>query len=166
MRPRAWSTDDGFSLIEATMASLIVVLLFAGFGKSMSVAFSGSHDNAVAQEATALAVEQLEFVRSLEWDEVALAEDPGAAPMVDAGAGTLRGTEAGLAADELIFVDDGGLVQPLLTEIVDGTPFSIHQIVSTASDDLRRVVVLVSWEIDGVVSSYLTSTLVSEASTR
>lgn len=160
------SRDDGFSLIEAVMASFIVVLLFAGFGKSMSVAFSGSHDNAVAQEATALAVEQVEFVRELGWDDIAMPYVPDSAPLVDSLTSTLLADEAGIAADEPLHVWSAGLVYPEATESVDGSSYTIHRYVSEADGGLRRIVVLVTWEVEGVVSSYRTSTLISEVSTR
>lgn len=160
------SHDDGFSLIEAVMASFVVVLLFAGFGKSMSAAFSGSHDNAAAQEATALAVEQMEYVRSLQWDEIAMPYAPEAAPMVDGETGRLRADEANIAEDEDLYVDENGLVHPESTETVDRTAYTIRRYVSSTDGGLRRVIVLISWEVEGVVSTYRTSTLVSEVSTR
>lgn len=160
------SRDDGFSLVEAVMASFIVVLLFAGFGKSMSAAFDGSHDNAVAQEATALAVEQTEFVRSLEWAEIALPYAPEQAPMVDNETGRVRANEANLDEDEDLYVDSNGLVYPYTTEVVDGTAYTVRSYVTQAGGGLRRLIVLVTWEVDGVVSTYKTSTLVSEVSTR
>lgn len=158
--------DEGFSLVEAVMASFIVVLLFAGFGKSMSVAFSGSHDNAVAQEATALAVEQLEFVRSLAWDEIGMSFVPQSAPLIDATSGIILAAEANLDEDEPLYVREDGLVYPEATETVDGTAYTVRRYVSTTSSGLRRVVVLVTWEVDGVVSSYRASTMISEVSTR
>lgn len=160
------SRDDGFSLVEAVMASFVVVLLFAGFGKTMSVAFDGSADNAAAQEATALAVEQTEFVRSLEWDEIALPYAPEQAPMVDDESGRVRADEANLDQDEDLYVDPNGLVYPYTTETVDRVAYTVRSYVTSADGGLRRLIVLVTWEVDGVVSTYKTSTLISEVSTR
>lgn len=158
--------DDGFSLIEAVMASFVVVLLFAGFGKSMSAAFEGSHDNAAAQEATALAVEQMEYVRSLAWHEIAMPYAPESAPMVDSATERLVAAEANIAEDEDLHIDSAGLVHPKSIEIVDGTGYTVRRYVSLAGGELRRVIVLISWEVEGVVNTYRTSTLISEVSTR
>ncbi len=160
------SRDDGFSIIEAIMASFVVVLLFAGFGKSMGAAFAGSRENVVAQEATALAVEQLEFIRSFEWDEIAMPHLVSGVPYIDAQASVLLGDEVGLSEDEPLRVNPQGLVYPESIEIVDGTAYAVYRYVTDTSDGLRRVVILITWEVEGVVSSHRTSTLVSEVSTR
>lgn len=158
--------EDGFSLIEAVMASFVLVLLFAGFGKSMGTSYSGSRDNAAAQEATAVAVEQIEFVRSLGWADIAMPYVPESDPMVDSTNGMLLADEADIEQDEPLHVDTGGLVHPEDIETVDGVSYTIRRYVSVTPDGLRRIIALVTWEVEGVVTSYRTSTLVSEVSTR
>lgn len=149
------------------MASFIVVILFAGFGRSMGTAYLGSKENAAAQEATALGVEQLEFARSLDWARIAMSGVAEDAPLIDAGQRVLLGEEAGLDADESLIVDSAdGLIAPVGTETVDGVAYTVWSYVSEDPNGLRRVLILIEWAANGSVSSHRTSTLISEASTR
>jgi len=174
MRPRTshgllgmLGATDGFSLIEAVVASFIVVLVFAGFGKGLGVAYLGSKDNAAAQEATAIGVEQLEFARSLDFDHIAMSSMVHDAPLIDPDRGVLVGGEAGLDRDEDLIVDPvGGLLGPTEIQTVDGVIYSIWRYVTDASQGLRRVLVLVEWDGGADAASHRTSTLISEAGTR
>lgn len=163
---RVTPRDDGFSLVEAIVATFVVIVLFAGFGRAMGTAFSGSMGNRAAQEATAVAVTQLEFVRSLAWSEIGMTHVPTGMPMVDRETYQLLADEADLDADEQLVVGGTGLIAPMTVESVDGTSYRVWTIVSQAGTGLRRVVVLVTWEVDGGFSDYRTSTLVAEAATR
>lgn len=161
------SHDAGFTLIESVVAASILIVLFVGFGSTLGGAYSGSRDNDVAQEATALGVEQLEFARSLAWDEIAMTSVASGAPAVDETAGVLIASEAGLAQDEALFVDEAnGRIAPLEIETVDQQSYKIWRYVTEAEGGLRRVVVVVEWTLDGVVSHHRNSTLISEAATR
>lgn len=157
--------DSGFTLIEAAVAASILIMLVAGFGYTLGGAFNGSHDNVVAQEATALAVEQIEYARSLPWDGVAMTSLATGAPM-DQTQGILLADEADLDEDESLVVDEDGRVSPTEVETIDGQSFTIWRYVSDAGGGIRRYLVIVEWSIDGVVSHHRNSTLISEASTR
>jgi hypothetical protein len=167
MRMRSVSGQgDGFTLVEAIMASFVVVILFAGFGRTMGAAFKGSVTNAHTQEATAIAVEQLEFARSLEWQFVAMSSVDESAPMVNGETGRLSAEPNHLESEEEFFVDEDGLIVPYNTETVDGTSYTIWSYVTHVDDGLRRLVYLIQWEVEGDVSTYQTATLISEVSTR
>jgi len=164
---RRYAADGGFSLVEAIVASFIVVVLFAGFGRSLGTAYLGSKDNAAAQEATAIGVEQLEFARSLDWFHIAMSAVDAEAPLIDDTLGVLLASETGLDADEPLVVDpEDGLIEPTGSETVDGVNYSVWRFVSDAPDGLRRVVVLIEWQAQGAVSRHRTSTLIAEAATR
>ena len=158
--------DAGFTLLEAVVATFVVILLFAGFGRAMGASFGGAMGNRAAQEATAVAVSHLEFARSLAWDEIAMPHVPTGTPMVDRATYHLVGAEADLPTDEALVVDGGGLLAPMAVESVDGTSYTVWTIVSSVGPGLRRVVVLVVWEVEGAVTNYRTSTLIAEAATR
>jgi type II secretory pathway pseudopilin PulG len=160
------SQDSGFTIIEAIVASSILIVIFAGFGTTLGGAFNGARDNNVAQEATAVAVEQIEYARSLTWDGVAMTALASGAPAMDETQGVLLATEADLAANELLVVDADGRISPKEIETIDGQDFTIWRYVSDAGGGIRRFLVIVEWHLDGVVSSHRNSTLISEASTR
>lgn len=158
--------DLGFTLIEAVVATFVVILLFTGFGRAMGAAFDGSAENAAAQEATAIAVEQMEFVRSLTWPEIAMTHVPTGIPMVNRETSQLLAAEADLDGDELLVVEGSGLVAPMTIEAVDMTSYTVWSYVSEAGGGLRRLMILVTWDVEGAVTTYRTSTLISEVSTR
>lgn len=160
------SHDSGFSIIEAMVAASILLVIFAGFGTTLGGAFNGSRDNDVAQEATALAVEQIEYARSLAWDGVAMTSLASGAPAMDQSQGTLLADEADLEKDESLVVDEDGRISPTEVETIDGQSFTIWRYVSDAGGDIRRYLVIIEWHLDGVVSYHRNSTLISEASTR
>lgn len=160
------SHDSGFSIIEALVAASILLVIFAGFGTTLGGAFNGAHDNDVAQEATALAVEQIEYARSLTWDGVAMTALAPGAPAMDQTQGILLAEEADLEADESLIVDEDGWISPNEIETIDGQSFTIWRYVSDAGGGIRRFLVIIEWNLDGVVSYHRNSTLISEASTR
>jgi type II secretory pathway pseudopilin PulG len=160
------SHDSGFSIIEALVAASILLVIFAGFGSTLGGAFNGAEDNDVAQEATALAVEQIEFARSLTWDGVAMTALASGAPAMDQTQGVLLADEADLVEDESLIVDGDGRISPKEIETIDGQSFTIWRYVSDAGGGIRRFLVIIEWQLDGVVSHHRNSTLISEASTR
>ena len=167
-RPRSRGcAEDGFSLVEALMASFIVVLLFAGFGRSMGTAYLGSKENAATQEATALGVERVEFARSLDWAHIAMSGVAEDAPLIDPVEQTLVAADTALETNEPLVVDSAdGMVEPVGTETVDGVAYTVWSYVSEDPNGLRRVLVLIQWAANGSTSTHRTSTLISEASTR
>lgn len=162
----AGGSDDGFSLIEAVVASFIMVVLFAGFGRSLGTAYLGSKDNAATQEATAIGVERLEFARSLAWSHIGMPSVADDSPLVDPSQQVVAAEPAGLDADESLVVDPDGLIDPVETESVDGVTYTVWSTVSSAPQGLRRLIVLVQWEVEGATASHRTSTLIAEAATR
>jgi hypothetical protein len=161
------SLEEGFSLVEAVVSSFILVVIFAGFGRSMGTAYLGSHGNAAAQEATAIGVEQLEFSRSLAWNQIAMSSVMNDSPLVDQSGGSLAGPEVGLESSEPLVVDqDAGRIDPTETDSVDGVAYTVWCTVSEAPEDLKRVTVLIEWTTSGVTVTHRTSTLIAEASTR
>lgn len=160
------SHDSGFSIIEALVAASILLVIFAGFGSTLGGAFNGAQDNDVAQEATALAVEQIEYARSLTWDGVAMTALASGAPAMDQTQGVLLASEADLEADEALIVDEDGRISPKEIETIDGQSFTIWRYVSDAGGGIRRFLVIIEWQLDGVASHHRNSTLISEASTR
>ncbi|MEK7251651.1 MAG: hypothetical protein AAB198_00150 [Actinomycetota bacterium] len=163
---RVYRGDGGFTIVESLVASVVAIMIITAVGSAMAASFRGSRVNAVAQEATALAVERLEFGRSLTWNEIAMSAIVAGAPMLSSDGLHLDGASAGVPSDEALVVDPGGLVPAQSTESVDTTTYSIWQYVTDAGGGLRRLVALVVWSVDGASYSYQASTLIAEAATR
>lgn len=162
--PARRAGESGFSLIELAVAGVIAVTLVAAIAGTLRAAIGTSRESRLHQEATAIMVERVEQARALAWDSLALTEIDAAAPLIDPAAGALLGASAGLPGDESLLVCEGGLVVPKQVKVVAGETFTSWAYVTRLNSDLRRVMVLVTWEADGVPGSFRSSTVISDVS--
>ncbi|HUG74693.1 MAG TPA: prepilin-type N-terminal cleavage/methylation domain-containing protein [Acidimicrobiia bacterium] len=163
---RSLRDDDGFTLIEALVASIIAIIIMAAFAGSMTSAFRGSRLTHANQSATALGVEHLEFARSLSWDALAMTHVPAESPHTGSGGTVLTAHAGGLTADEVLVVSASGAIQPLLYQGVGTTDYTVWQYVTDAGLGLRRVVVIITWQHGDATFTHRAATLISEVSTR
>jgi prepilin-type N-terminal cleavage/methylation domain-containing protein len=118
--PRA-NSDDGFTLIEVTVAAILVVVFSLAFASSFSAALGASRGNLLRQQGTSVLNEELEYGRALDWSELAMSYVYTSAPMLNIAADSLDGAEAGFAGLEVLAVFPyEGAVTPLRTYVVDG----------------------------------------------
>jgi hypothetical protein len=165
MRERV-STDDGFTVIEAAVALALSILVFTALTTSVTAALNGSRSNRYHQIATGVAMSHIEMARSLEWEEVAMPYVDPDSPVLDVGGNSIDGGAVGVPTDEILVVDAAyGAVGPTTWEVVDGITYTVWSHV-TEVGDLRRVVVVVSWDIGDSTRVFQSSTLVSEVSAR
>ncbi len=164
--PRA-SSEAGFTLIEVSVAAILVVLFSLAFASSFSAAFGASRGNMLRQQATAIVNEELEYARALSWPETAMTYVYTSAPMLNFSSDSLDGTEVGFAGYEVLAVlPSTGAVAPLRTYSVDGTGYTVWRYVTHSASGMRRVVVLAEWSDEGASETLLGATLVSEVSAR
>ena len=64
--------ESGFTLVEVSVAAILVVTFALAFASSFSVAFGAARGNLLRQQATAVVNEELEYVRALTWQELAI----------------------------------------------------------------------------------------------
>jgi len=160
---RRCATDSGFSLIEASIALFISVILFSMLGLFLGASFRQARASRALEQGTQLAIEGIEVSRSFPWDELAMdTTEAGDSRVV---AGKLLATAAGLAADEDLVVDAAlGSVQSKYLVTVDDQPFEVWQYVTEVEvDELRRVVVIVNWQVGDADREHQTSALISKA---
>lgn len=158
------SGEDGFTLIELSVAMMIAVIIMVAASSTLRGALTGSRMNRFRQEATAVAMATFEHARSLEWDQLALSGvDPDDPWIVD---GTLPASTSGLLEDEPILTCSTGVLAPVTSETVGQVSFTTRTYVTRVSETLRRVYVLVSWDLEGNPFQYRSDTLVSVVSAR
>ncbi len=161
--------DQGFTLIEAAVAIVIAVILFVGLTQTLVTSFRHLKENRLAQQSTQIALEGVEFARSVLFAELAITPAaPGSDPNVLTG-NRLDGSNFGLAADEdLVDVstEASALIPYTYTETLDGVTFTVYNYVTEVQTSLRRVVVYVAWTANGNQRSHFTTTLISEVSSR
>lgn len=165
-RDRA-SSDAGFTLIEVSVAAILMVAFSLGIATSFGAAFGVSRGNLLRQQATTVVNQELEFARSLRWDQLAMSEVDPAAPMIGTSGETLVGTEVGFAGEEtLVVLPDTGLITPNRTHTLDGTSYEAWRYVTHSSGGSRRFVVFVTWSDEGSNESLLSATQISEVTAR
>ena len=157
------SSERGFTMVESIMALFLVVILFVGVATTLQLAIRNQRDIRNQQQAVALALEYIEFARSLTWDEVALDANPTTAPFQSGG--FVQGSAFNLPGDEALVVDttDGQLTpENVGSDVINGQAFDVYQYVSDADTGLRRVIVYVEWQSRNLTHDYFTSTQISE----
>jgi len=163
-RPLRIRDESGFSLIELVVASVLAAVLVAAITGTLRSVIGSSRDSRLRQEATALLVGRMEQARALSWDALAMTSVDAAAPLIDPVAEALLGQEAGLPGDESLLVCEGGLMTPKSVTTAGGVTFTTWAYVTRLTADLRRVLVLVTWEEDGAPGSFQASTVISDVS--
>jgi hypothetical protein len=143
------------------VALFLAVVLTVAVAGTLRAALDGSRSNRLRQSATAVAMERFEYARSLGWDELALSGVDGAAPLIDSAGGMLLASETGLGGDEPLLECATGLLAPRVTTTMDGVAYTVWTYVTTVSDALRRVVVLVTWPSEGGTATHRSDTVVS-----
>jgi hypothetical protein len=157
-------TEAGFSLIEAAIALLISVILFLMLAQVLGTSFIAARNSRLGEQATQLGVEGVELSRSLPWAELAMDSVEAGDPRVTGGApNQLLAAAAGLAANEDLVVDAAGSVQATYPVTIDNHEFEVRQYVTEVEPELRRVVVMVTWDVSGSAHEQQTSALVSDA---
>lgn len=156
--------EAGFSLIEATIALVISAVLFIALGQLLGSSFLAARDSRLQEQATQLSVEGVELSRTLPWSELAMDGTEAGDPRVLAGSPLqLLGVAVDLAANEDLVVDAAtGSVQSTYPVTIDDQTFDVFQYVTEVEPALRRVVVVVTWTVNGGSFEHHTSALVAE----
>jgi len=162
--------EGGITIVEVAVAMTLAVILSVGLMQVMLSGLRQVRESRLTQQATQLALEGVEYARSLTYAELAVTPEVSSGdPLLIPTGRLLDGSVIGLGADEpLVEVSSGhesGIVPYHSQEILDGVTFDIHNYVTEPEYGLRRIVVLVEWEMAGVARSQHTSALISAVST-
>ena len=149
---------------------LIAVILLVGLAGSMASGLRGLQDNRLQEQATQLAMERLEFARSLTYAQLAV--DPAvsdADPHIMPGPRSLKGSTFGLPVNEDLIEKTHGnpdaAVPYLHTDSIGEVTFTTRSYVSLIQPGLRRVIVCVSWDTGrSGTREIVMSTTISEVS--
>lgn len=159
--------DGGFTLIEVTVALMMAVVLLVSLTLAVGNAMQAVRQNRTLQQATSLAIERIEYTRSVPWAN--LANDTtvlGIDPLLLTGPPRqLDGTQVGgTSAEDLVEDTVDGWVDTYRTEGLDETTFDVATYITDAGAGLRRVTVLVEWTIGNNDRRHFTSALIAEVS--
>jgi len=159
--------EGGFTLIEVSVAAILVVAFALGIASSFGAAFGVARGNILRQQATTVVNQEVEYARSLDWTQLAMASIDPDAPMLGSTGTSLLGSEAGFGADEtLVLFASTGFVTPHRTHTIDGTNYDAWRYVTHSTEGSRRFVVLVLWSDEGSSESLISATQITEVSAR
>ena len=178
---RAAAREDGFSLIEAVAAILIVMIFMAASAASLISGYRAIRQTKFFQQGTALGNRAIEAARDVPYDRLGmlnsdLAGDADISSFCTglAGPGSFYDPGGGTLTCERIVSADGGVdvinhIQPV--EVEPGKVFTIKRYVTWVDNDnqgdigqdYKRLSVVVEWDDDGTTDRFETSTFVTRA---
>jgi hypothetical protein len=144
-------------MVAFGVAALVVLAVAA----SMRSALGSSRGNRLRSEAVGVAMETIEFGRSLDWEELALSGIDPDAPLISADREVLLASATGLAEDEPLRTCVTGAIEPRTVATSQGSELTTWAYVTQLSESLRRLYVLVTWGLEGAPQSHETSTIIS-----
>lgn len=177
---RVAAREDGFSLIEAVAAILIVMIFMAASAASLISGYRAIRQTKYFQQGTALGNRAVEGARDVNYDSLAmlntdLAGDadiiPNCPPLVGPGSFYDPGGPA-LDCERIVSADGNvEIINHIQTVTIEGKVFTIKRYVTWVDNDdqggsgqdYKRVSVVVEWDDNGTTDSFETSTFISRA---
>lgn len=152
----------GFGMVEFMIAAFILSVALLAIASAAFASLRAMSDSQLRQQATAMATESLEVVRSYPWSAIALREGDAFTP---ASFDHEQGTRSSPGAGELTIITPTGAVTGAVHTRTEGT-LSLITVVTQPPDSMasRRVTAVVTY--DGPGGAYREvrfSTLVAEA---
>lgn len=167
--------EDGFTIIEASIAMLIVAMMFTALSAGLISGLRATRDARLFQQATAIGEEAVESARDLSYDTLVMSSsDPAFAsdPRIQAGPKFDPDQAGPLVSEPIVASSSGGAIVPhITTEEVVNTTFTISRYVTWVDNAIqggpaqsyKRMVVMIEWDVVGDTNSYVTSTFIALA---
>ncbi|HET6771261.1 MAG TPA: hypothetical protein VFH75_06455 [Actinomycetota bacterium] len=180
---RRFAAEGGFTVIEASIAMLLVALLFTTLSAGLISGLRASRDARLFQQATSIGEEAVEGARNLQYDTLIMqTSDLAGDPRIESGP-RFDPDEAGpLVTEPVVTSESGGSIvphiincpddpQPECNQSLGNTPFTISRYVTWVDDAIqggpaqsyKRVVVIIEWQIGSETNSYVTSAFIALA---
>ena len=174
---RVLRKEDGFSLIEAVAAILIVMIFMAASAASLISGYRAIRQTKYFQQGTALGNQAIEETRDVSYDALGmlnsdLAGDTEIVGCAALGAGSFYVPGPALECERIVSADGNvEITNHIDTESVEGKVFTIRRYITWVDteeqggpeEDYKRVSVVVEWTDNGTTDSFETSTFVSRA---
>ena len=174
---RRVAEEGGFTIIEASIAMLVVALMFTALSAGLISGLRATRDARLFQQATSMGEEAIEAARDLPYDTLVMeTSDLSGDPRIEAGATGPEfdpdGSAPDLEAEPVVASASGGSIVPhITTETVVNTTFTKSRYVTWVDDALqggpaqsyKRMVVIIEWQMGNRTNSYVTSAFIALA---
>jgi type II secretory pathway pseudopilin PulG len=170
---RRLAEEKGFTIVEASIAMLIVAMMFTALSAGLISGLRATRDARLFQQATAIGEEAVEAARDLNYDTLVMqTSDLAGDPRVQSGPRFDPDQSGPLVSEPIVTSTSGGAIVPhITTEVVFNTTFRTSRYVTWVDDALqggpaqsyKRMVVMIEWDVAGRTNSYVTSSFIALA---
>lgn len=165
--------ENGFTIIEASIAMLVVALMFTALSAGLMGGLRATRDARLYQQATSHGEEAVEAARDLQYDSLVMqTSDLAGDPRIQSGPMFDPDQSGPLVAEPVVASASGGSIVPhITTEAVGNTTFTTSRYVTWVDDTIqggpaqsyKRMVVIIEWQVGGRTNSYVTSSFIALA---
>lgn len=170
---RQVATESGFTIIEASIAMLVVALMFTALSAGLISGLRATRDARLYQQATSHGEEAVEAARDLPYDTLVMhTSDLAGDPRIESGPRFDPDESGPLASEPIVASASGGSIVPhITTEVVGNTTFTTSRYVTWVDDTVqggpaqsyKRMVVIIEWQMGNRTNSYTTSSFIALA---
>lgn len=170
---RRVAEEGGFTIIEASIAMLVVALMFTALSAGLISGLRATRDARLYQQATSLGEEAVEAARDLPYDILVMqTSDLTGDPRIEAGPKFDPDQSGSLVAEPVVASSSGAAIVPhISTETVGNTTFTTSRYVTWVDDTIqggpaqsyKRMVVIIEWQMGNRTNSYTTSSFIALA---
>lgn len=170
---RHLAAEGGFTIIEASVAMLLVALMFTALSAGLMGGLRATRDARLYQQATSHGEEAVELARDLPYDSLVMqTSDLAGDPRIQAGPKFDPDQSGPLVAEPIVASSSGGSIVPHInTEDIGNTTFTTSRYVTWVDDttqggplqSYKRMVVMIEWQVGGRTNSYVTSSFIALA---
>jgi type II secretory pathway pseudopilin PulG len=171
------SSEGGFTIIEASIAMLLVAMMFTALSAGLMSGLRATRDARLFQQATSMGEEAVEAARDLAYDKLVMqTSDLSGDPRVEPGPPMKFDPDGSgsLLAEPLVAVTTAGaesIVPHITTETVVNTTFTSSRYVTWVDDAVqggpaqsyKRMVVIIEWQVGDKTNRYVTSSFIALA---
>jgi type II secretory pathway pseudopilin PulG len=169
-----FAEEDGFTIIEASIAMLVVALMFTALSAGLISGLRATRDARLYQQATSIGEEAVEAARDLQYDTIVMqTSDLSGDPRIQPGPPMTFDPPGDPVPEPVVASESGGLIVPhITTETLGNTTFTISRYVTWVDDNsldavpaesYKRMVVMIEWQIGGRTNDYITSSFIALA---
>lgn len=170
---RDLSEQGGFTIIEASVAMLLVALMFTALSAGLIGGLRATRDARLFQQATSMGEEAVEAARDLQYDTLVMqTPDLAGDPRIQSGPKFDPDQSGSLVAEPIVASSSGGSIVPhITTEVVGNTTFTTSRYVTWVDNAIqggpaqsyKRMVVIIEWQIGNQTNRYVTSSFIALA---
>ena len=170
---RRLADEGGFTLIEASVAMLLVALMFTALSAGLMGGLRAVRDARLYQQGTSVGEEAVEAGRDIQYENLVMqTSDLAGDPRIEAGPEFDPDGPGSLVTEPIVAAASGASIVPhITTQTVGNTTFTTSRYVTWVDDTIqggpaqsyKRLAVIIEWQVGGRTNTYRTSSFIAQA---